>query len=85
MRNFGQTKCRWCRKWLPACRNGGCLSDETKSELVSYVAREGRTWRAKLRTEWANGSEVLRELRNTVGPRELSGVKTPDRFFRIKP
>jgi hypothetical protein len=47
---------------------------ETIDELRRYVSENGRKWRAKLRAEWANGSEELRELRNTVGPSRLSRV-----------
>ena len=75
MRNLGQTKCKWCRKWHHACRASGCLSQECKYELQEYIRDNGAHWWAKLRKEWAQGSIVLRELRNTVGPTELSNVK----------
>ena len=67
--------CPWCGHGTVGCPAfGKCLSDSVKRELSRYVRDNGRNWRTKLCLEWANGSTVLRQVRNTVGPHRLAKI-----------
>ncbi len=83
MRNLGQSHCRWCTEAYYACQINGCLSEETKDELFKFKDQNGHYWRKKLRDLWMQGSEVLREVRNRVGPTDLAKVKPVRRMTNI--
>ncbi len=75
MRNYGQTKCKRCGRWMYGCRAEGCIPDEQWAELVAYAREHGRTWKAQLREEWLQGADTLRWARNILGPSGLSKVR----------
>lgn len=52
------------------------LSENEQKRLLVFASNNGRHWKSKLRREWAGGSDLLRETRNVLGPRELDKVKT---------
>jgi hypothetical protein len=66
--------CNWCGRGPVQCQEHGCIGPHVKRELAAYISTEGAQWRRKLRTEWMNGSSILRQLRNAGGPRRLSRV-----------
>lgn len=51
------------------------FNEECKEELLTYIITNGRNWRSKLSTEWMQGKDTLRWLRNTVGPSGLRKIK----------
>lgn len=74
--------CPWCGRGSVACpTKGECISDAEKAELIQFVRDNGVQWRSVLRNQWGGGSIVLRQVRNIVGPSQLSKVHPPlDRF-----
>lgn len=62
-------------------RNRRYLNDEEREALHAYARENGRTWKAKLRQSWENGTatEALQRLRNAsyFGPSGLQKFKLP--------
>lgn len=65
-----------------ASRQGPSLSPEQRQALERFASRHGRTWKSKLRSLWTSGKDdrgpdggLLRQVRNTVGPVGLSGIR----------
>lgn len=70
------------------------LTEEEKIELSVFKARNGRTWKSKLRESWENGgvvaghhATVLYNLRNSArfGPTGLDRLKEKDLALRLSP
>jgi hypothetical protein len=67
-------KCGWCGRGPNQCAEHGCISDPTKLLLLSWIRKEGTSWRESLRKNWKDGGNALHALQRTVGPRGLSGI-----------
>lgn len=79
-RNFRQRRCRYCDKHGGdyGQHSGACLPPEVLLELYEYAQANGSRWRSRLREEWFQGGDVLRYLRNAVGPSRLHRIKPPN-------
>jgi len=68
--------CEFCGRGKVACPSQGqCLSEKERTQLCQFILEHGRTWRARLREEWGSGSDLLRQVRNIIGPSGLSRVR----------
>lgn len=57
------------------------LTAEQQSVIDAFAAKYGKSWKNALRTAWMNGSDtqepdghVLRQIRNTLGPKILTKI-----------
>lgn len=74
--SFGQCECLYCgrRRDGRACP----MSADLREALAKFARENGRSWKAALRDLWESGDDAgeLRQIRNIVGPTQLSRLPT---------
>lgn len=73
-KTYRRRYCGWCGRGPNRCAEHGCVSDQTKIDLLRWINRGGHRWRQELRDHWTKGGDELRSLRNAVGPSGLTHI-----------